>query len=422
MSNKKIDELYRQAHQNITQAKAMLEADGEMTDQQAEQVNAWLQQAEEIEKKAKQLEAVLEREASLARDAEAENRERQEKEFKRREDKAGFKSGADFMVSLYNAATKGAIDPRLHALEVKDLAGEQGIYGGYLIPTEQRTQILAAQAEASIVRRRATVIPMGSRIINWPALDHTGGAAGHPAFFGAVRVYWVEENAAIPESQPKFRQVELHARELAAYAEVPNGLLRDSAVSLEAFFSGPRGYGGALAWYEDYDFLRGNGTGKPLGVLNAPAALSTSRNTATNLRWIDVVTMVSKMLMGGAPVWIINQSVMPKVLQLVDGSSNAVFVQNMANAGPNTLLGFPIIWTEKLPVLGTAGDVTLTDWSYYLIGDRQMVTMDVDRSFKFQNNQTAFRLVEAIDGKPWLSGAITLADGSTSVSPFQYLT
>lgn len=420
--NKKVEELYKKAHQLITQAKELLNGDDELTDQQNEQINAWLQQAEEIEKRAKHLESVLEKDLALA---EAESAAQLAVEEKTREEKirkAGFKHGWEYMVAIWQAREKNNWDPRLAELEHKDLAGETGVSGGFLIPTDQRSEILATRAEASIVEARARRVPMGSRVVDFPALDYTGGAAGVSAFFGGVRVYRTEENTNITESQPSFRAIQLHAHELAGYAEIPNGLLRDSAISLEAFLSGPQSFGGAMAWQIDYEALRGSGAdGQFYGCLNAPVATSVSRNTASTFKFVDAVTMASKMIMSGSPVWIMNQSVMPQLYQMVDGATNNIWLPNAAGAGPTTLLGWPVLWTEKLPALGTAGDVMLIDFSWYLYGDRQVITMDIDRSFKFQANQTAFRVVSANAGQPWLNAAITLADGSTTVSPVLYL-
>ena len=47
--------------------------------------------------------------------------------------------------------------------------------------------------------------------------------------------------------------------------------------------------------------------------------------------------------------------------------------------------------------------------------------MDVSRQAKFRANQPAFRLLESVVGQPWLKTSITLADGSTQVSPFVVL-
>ena len=85
---------------------------------------------------------------------------------------------------------------------------------------------------------------------------------------------------------------------------------------------------------------------------------------------------------------------------------------------PGTLLGMPVIFTEKLPTLGTTGDVLLCDFSQYLVGVSQEVRLDVSKDYKFQNDQTAFRVVARVDGQQWLSAPIVAMDGALQVSPF----
>jgi hypothetical protein len=65
--------------------------------------------------------------------------------------------------------------------------------------------------------------------------------------------------------------MELKPQELSGYTVSSNVLLQDSAYGLEKFLMVL--FGKAGGWYEEYAFLQGNGTGKPLGVLNAPAAI-----------------------------------------------------------------------------------------------------------------------------------------------------
>ena len=36
----------------------------------------------------------------------------------------------------------------------------------------------------------------------------------------------------------------------------------------------------------------------------------------------------------------------------------------------------------------------------------------------FLKNQMTWRIVERVDGRPWVEKAITLADGASTVSPF----
>jgi len=418
----KIEELYKQAHNLISQAKAALEADGELTDQKREEIDRWLSQAEEIEKRAKQMESVLERDLALV---EAENRqavEAQTREKDAKAEKGGFKSFGEYLASIVKFREKHVPDARLTALEEKALAGEQGDLGGFLIQPEHRQDILTARGEASIIRQRARVIPMGSRVVPFPAVDLTQGAAGASAFYGGGVYYWVEENAEITESSVKFREIELHARELAGLISMPNGLIRDSIVSMEVFLAGPGSFGGGLGWSEDYAFLRANGVGKPVGMLNADCKVTVARAGAGAIAYADIIGMYAKMLMGGEPIWIASQSILPQLMAMVDAGNTLVWQPGAVVGKPDTLLGRPIFYTEKLPALGTEGDLMFVDPSYYLVGDRQNITIDWSEHIEFKKNKKVFRILEAVDGQAWLNASITLADGSTSVSPIVVLT
>ncbi len=89
-----------------------------------------------------------------------------------------------------------------------------------------------------------------------------------------------------------------------------------------------------------------------------------------------------------------------------------------ANRPPMTLLGAPIIVSEKAKQLGTAGDISFVDFGYYLLGDRQAMSSRQSEDYKFQNDVTAFRWIERVDGRPWLEEAITPQNGGDTLSPF----
>ena len=44
--------------------------------------------------------------------------------------------------------------------------------------------------------------------------------------------------------------------------------------------------------------------------------------------------------------------------------------------------------------------------------------MEASPHVKFVNDQTVFRGIQRLDGQPWLDSALTLSDGTTTVSPF----
>ncbi len=77
--------------------------------------------------------------------------------------------------------------------------------------------------------------------------------------------------------------------------------------------------------------------------------------------------------------------------------------------------------TEKVPALGTKGDVMLIDPSLYVIGDRMMLEITASEHANFVKNQMTWRFVQRVDGRPWLDNVITLQDGTTTVSPFVVL-
>jgi HK97 family phage major capsid protein len=99
---------------------------------------------------------------------------------------------------------------------------------------------------------------------------------------------------------------------------------------------------------------------------------------------------------------------------------------NYTNPGTNTppvsILGRPVFFTEKTPALGTTGDISFVDFGYYLVGDRQMMQSMSSEHYKFQNDKTAFRVIERLDGRPWIQSAITPHNNSSNtLTPFVQL-
>ena len=185
-------------------------------------------------------------------------------------------------------------------------------------------------------------------------------------------------------------------------------------------------FGKAIAWFEEYAFLQGNGVGKPQGILTAPATLSVNRQTGGLVQFQDVATMYSKMLPSSVNncIWVHSPSVIPQLLQLKDGANRSIFISIDQGAAkrPNwSLLGLPTFVTEKVPALGTKGDLMLLDPSLYVIGDRMQIEIAASEHVNFLKNQMTWRVVERVDGQPWLEKPVTLQDASTQVSPFVVL-
>ncbi len=293
--------------------------------------------------------------------------------------------------------------------------------GGYLIPETLRSELLRVALETAVIRPRARTIPMETLRVPFPTIDSTSNAS---SVHGGVIGYWAEESAALTESQATFGRVVLQANKLTTYCEAPNELMQDSIISFAAFIN--QIFPEAIAWFEDKAFFSGTGVGEPLGFLNAAAAVSVTKESgqlAATILWENILEMYSRMLPTslGRAVWIANINTFRELMTMgltVGVGGSAVMINNGAAGPPMTILGRPVIFTEKAPTLGGAGDINFVDLGYYLIGDRQVATGAVSDHYKFANDQTAFRFTERVDGRPWINSAITPNVGSSTLSPF----
>lgn len=293
--------------------------------------------------------------------------------------------------------------------------------GGFLVPETLRSQLLQLALEQSVVRPLATVVPMDSARVPFPMIDTTTNAG---SVFGGMVAYWGEEGAAFTDSSPKFGRVELDAKKLTGLSAVPNELLQDSIVSFSALIEmlWPQ----ALAFEEDAKFQVGSGVGEPSGFRGAgnPAAIAVARTTSNLIKYPDIVNMFAQMLPSSLSraVWMCSPDAIPQLLQMsltVGTGGNSVFVVNAAAGMPMTIFGRPLIITEKAGALGTRGDLAFCDLSYYLVGDRQIMTADSSTDYAFGSDKTTFRIIQRVDGRPWIQSAITPQNGSTNkLSPF----
>ncbi|PRY35349.1 phage major capsid protein [Umezawaea tangerina] len=295
--------------------------------------------------------------------------------------------------------------------------------GGFLIPEALRAELLRVSLETAVVRPLARIIPMDSLTVPFPTIDATSNAT---SVHGGIVGYWTEEGGALTDSAPKFGRVTLTAKKLTVYSEVPNELFQDSLISLEAFMN--EAYPEAISWFEDTAFISGSGVYEPLGFLNAPAAVTVPKESgqgAATVLWENIVKAYSRMLPGslGRAVWICNIDVFPELATMalsVGTGGSAVWIGNGDGAGapPVTILGRPVIFTEKVNALGAEGDINFVDLGYYLVGDRMAMQAETSTHSAFSTDKTAMRVIERVDGRPWIQSAITPQNSSKKLSPF----
>lgn len=296
--------------------------------------------------------------------------------------------------------------------------------GGFLVPEEYRAQLFMLELEGSIAMPRATVVPMSTQTLIFPTVDATSNAT---STFGGVVVYRTQEGEEFVESQAKFGRVKLDATKQTALAYIHNETIRDSAPAIMSVIGGmlPQ----AMAFSGDIDFHTGTGAGEPLGALATqnPALLAIAKETgqdADTIVWKNVLRMYARMLPQslGSAIWEVSPDAFVELATMalnVGTGGSAVWITNGTDAPVLTLLGRPVVMTEKVPgVLGDQGDINFVDWRHYLVGVRENLTVDTSDHVKFTSDQTTVRAIARNDGRPWLNSAITPHNGGDSLSPF----
>jgi HK97 family phage major capsid protein len=295
--------------------------------------------------------------------------------------------------------------------------------GGFLVPEAFRAELLSLSLENSVVRPRARIVPMDTSRVIYPYIDDTSHASN---VFGGVQGYWTPESGSMTDVAATFGRLALEAWKLTAFANVPNELIADSAVSFEAFIRST--FPQALAYFADVAFLSGSGAGQPLGILTSgnAARVSVAKESgqaADTIVWENIVKMYARMLPQSLSnaVWVVSPDVFPELATMalsVGTGGGPVWLNNGVGGPPATILGRPVVISEKVENLGDQGDINFIDFSYYLVGDRQAMTVASSEHFRFQNGETSFKFVERLDGRPWLQSALTPRNGGPTLSPF----
>lgn len=328
------------------------------------------------------------------------------------EDPEEFSSIGEFLFSVrFNPG-----DRRLNDLyEGRAQSMGVGSEGGFMVPTQFRETLLSVSPQEAIFRPRCTVIPAGDppdSEITMPALDQ--GAAQN--MYGGVSFAWVTEGGTKSETDMSLKEVSWKPHEVAGYTVLTDKLLRNWAAASSTIEGQFRL---AKIGLEDEVFYNGDGVGKPLGLLNSPARIDYARATASQIAFADVAGMYARLRRGMNPVWIASQTTIPQLVNIADAASQNIWVQNAAPGLPPSMLGIPVLFSERSVALGTKGDLILADLSHYYIKDGSGPFVAASEHVYFTSNKTVIKIFWNVDGHPWLQEPIPL-EGSTAntVSPF----
>lgn len=310
------------------------------------------------------------------------------------------------------------VEKGLQVIEKASMSELSGGVGGYLVPYEWAYGMLRDVAEDSVFWSRAFVQPMGSEtlMLPFPAPDTSIGINEVTNLLGGMRMFWKStQSAGMTESDPQFENIQLNAQDLAGYQVASNQLAMDFP-GLDAFLR--QLCTRAIEWYSDQAFFQGVGTGQPLGIVNGPGSLLVTRNVANAVAQVDVANMWEQLLPQAKKraVWAMSPTAAQNLLNLT-GLGGLLYLIPGEDGSEGLLYGRPIYETEKLPSIGTTGDVCLFDPSLYAVGYRGLwIDFSDQAPAQFQQYQSVWRTVCRLDGTPMLRKYMTLANQSSTLA------
>lgn len=286
--------------------------------------------------------------------------------------------------------------------------------GGYLLPPQIAAGIHQNMWGVGSVLSRFNPIRVTGNSLTINAVDETSRADG--SRMGGVRGYWLAEAAQKTASKPKFRQIELKLKKVAALCYATDELLADAS-ALESWIGNE--VPNELRFNVEAAIINGDGVGKPLGILQSGSLISATRTDASEIDAYDIGRMWARRLPGyNDYVWFVNPAVYPQLLNMTIGDMPVYAPSVRPDVPFGSLLGRPVIENEYCPNLGTAGDILLASPSAYALITKGGVEAASSIHIKFDYDETAFRFVYRVDGQPYYNAAITAYDAVNTVSPF----
>lgn len=304
--------------------------------------------------------------------------------------------------------------------KANDFVTNIGSRMGVLMPEYMINEMLNVETGfAEIAYPRAMKLPRGSQPdakIKVPCRGQTAtGLMDHVTFANRA------ELGASTQTDYDLMWTELEPTERSAYVRISNDLLDNvpvtSSILMQLFRE-------EQIYQNDNMMINGVGVAEPLGILKADARKEITRNTTLTIKFADIVKMRASMIPQSLSrcVWIANLGCRETIESMVDLNNRYIFGSGDISKGyPETLSGLPIIFTDRVPALGTTGDLSLVDWKYYIIKDGTGPAIEQSKEVYFLNRITVMMMWWKNDGKPWLNRPILCRDNSTTISPFVVL-
>lgn len=299
--------------------------------------------------------------------------------------------------------------------------------GGFLVQSDFATELTNKAFQTGQLASRVRVQEIGP-MSNGLKLNLANETSRASSRYGGIIAYWAAEAALKTDSAPKFRQWDYNLQKLIGLFYATDELLQD-ATAITSVVN--EWFADEFGFQLDDAIYNGNGAGKPLGILAAPALVTVAKEAgqaAATIVAANLQKMYSRMPAGslGNAVWCINQETWPQLFQLsqavgVGGVPMFIPAGGMSQTPAGTLLGRPILPIEQAAALGTVGDIAFCDFSQYLAIRKGGTQTASSIHVRFLYDESVFRFVLRFNGAPIPNSPLTPYKGTATVSPFVVL-
>lgn len=285
--------------------------------------------------------------------------------------------------------------------------------GGVTVPIEFYTTIIEFATTQSPILSRIWRIPMGSNTMRFSRLVQAAGS-----YFGGIQLNWIDEAATKEDTKPTMEQITLTAKKLIGLVYMTDELIADSYLNIVNYVTGL--FTRAFEYEMERVVISGNGTTQPLGIGVDTAINSVARATAGTVGFTDVIDMDSALDENFRDLtWLCRKTTRNTLSGLRDTNNRPIFYADYAtfNNGtlqPPSMVGYPVYMTRNCPALGNNADLILGDLGMYMMGMRQNLTIDSSQHVKFTTDETTYRFVMRLDGRPAVSVAFAKLVGISS--------
>ena len=416
MTATQVQEHKQRAHEYGSRAQAIREkATGELTAEQAKEIDDLLDKREAALKDAKRDQRLLDAERAAAENAAPKAEDKPKGEERSRDDllRDGFVGYLRGTVDVESRdALRSYSRDAARILRPEDFRAQSGSIdteGGYvMMPPVMLGEVLKEVDDMVFMRQLSRVLPR----------TPPNGTLGFPYSDNSqVNIEWSSELTTATPTDIDFQGREFKPQWVTSEFRLSRPLLQGASINVEAYVRGEVAI--ITGEFLEQAYMTGTGGNRPLGVFTAhdngiPASRDVTSDTTNVIGFDDVIDTFFelKVQYQRNASWLLSREALKRVVKIKGTDGHPIWREGLSGGDPSTLLARPVYMSEFAPA-GTSGAFARNDYMLavgdfnrgYWICDSDF--MEVQRLTELYARQNRIGVINRMqtDGAPVLAEA-----------------